>query len=61
MLRGTINDLIAFIRHNRIDDVTVTLPWSADGRIAEIVRRLDELLVNVHLSSDLVAFTLPRA
>ncbi|KAF0109630.1 MAG: sugar transferase, partial [Rhodospirillaceae bacterium] len=32
-----------------------------DGRIVEIVRRLDELPVNVHLSSDLVAFTLPRA
>lgn len=56
---GGLDDLIAYIRRNRIDDIIVTLPWSADKRLDAIVSRLRELPANVHVGSDLVGFRFP--
>ncbi len=57
---GTVNDLFAFAREHRVDDVIVSLPWSAEKRLPEIVSRLKELPVHVRLGSDLVGFMYPR-
>ncbi len=57
---GTVNDLFAFAREHRVDDVIVSLPWSAEKRLPEIVSRLKDLPVHIRLGSDLVGFMYPR-
>jgi putative colanic acid biosysnthesis UDP-glucose lipid carrier transferase len=56
---GRINDLDAYIRRNDVDDVIISLPWSADEQITTMVTKLRELPVNVYLGSDLIGFRLP--
>lgn len=58
---GGLNDLIAFGRSRRCDDVLVSLPWSAEERIRDIVQRLNVLPVCVRLAPDLVSFGYPAA
>jgi Undecaprenyl-phosphate glucose phosphotransferase len=53
---GGLDDLIAFGRNRRCDDVLVSLPWSAEGRIRDILQRLNVLPVCVRLAPDLVSF-----
>jgi len=50
---GNLDDLMDYTRKNHVDDIVVTLPWSADKRLLEIIRRLEELPVTVSLCSDL--------
>lgn len=50
---GTIEDLVAFSRETRVDDAIITLPWSADMRLFNIVSILTELPINVHLGPDM--------
>jgi putative colanic acid biosysnthesis UDP-glucose lipid carrier transferase len=56
---GTFDDVVAFARHNKVDDVVIALPWSADEQITTLVGMLRELPVHVYLGSDLVGFRLP--
>lgn len=55
---GNIDALVRYVRNNKIDDVIVSLPWSAEKRVVAVVDRLRELPVNVFLSSDLAGFKL---
>ena len=57
---GTVGDLLDYARKNRTDDIIVALPWCAEDRIQEVVSRLEDLPVHVHLGSDLAAFTYPN-
>jgi len=57
---GTLDDLLEFAREHRVDDIIITLPWSADKRLFAIINRLMELPVHVRLGSDLVGFMYPR-
>src|SRR5262249_3291243 len=56
---GTIDDLPSYIRGNNVDDVVISLPWSADDRISAMMNKLRELPVNVYLGADLIGFRLP--
>jgi len=56
---GNVIDLPAYIRSNDVDDVFISLPWSADDQIAALINNLRELPVNVYLGADLVGFRLP--
>ena len=58
---GTIDDLVEYARKNELDDIVVTLPWNAESRISEIVRRLNELPVGVRLGSDLAGYAFQRS
>jgi Undecaprenyl-phosphate glucose phosphotransferase len=53
---GTFDDLPSYIRNHRVDDVIVSLAWSADDQIAAIMERLRELPVNVYLGADLIGY-----
>ena len=57
---GTLDDLLGFAREHRVDDIVITLPWSADERLFAIINRLMELPVQVRLGSDLIGFLYPR-
>jgi len=56
---GTIDDLLSYIRNHNVDDVVISLPWSADDQITAMMSKLRELPVNVYLSADLIGFRLP--
>src|SRR5262245_45575967 len=56
---GRLEDLAAYVRNHDVDDVIISLPWSADGEITGMVAKLRELPVNVYLGADLVGFRLP--
>ena len=55
---GNIDDVTPYLRKNsdNVDDVIIALPWSADGKIMELVDKLRELPVGVYLASDLIGF-----
>ncbi|MEO1793899.1 MAG: undecaprenyl-phosphate glucose phosphotransferase [Pseudomonadota bacterium] len=57
-VRGSIDDLISAGRKGEIDQVIIALPQSADRRVAQIARRLEQLPVSLHvvthMASDLV-------
>jgi Undecaprenyl-phosphate glucose phosphotransferase len=56
---GGLDNLASYIRNNDVDDVIISLPWSADDQITMLVDKLRELPVNVYLGSDLVGFRMP--
>ena len=56
---GNLDEMMRFVRANRVDDIIVTLPWNADERLLSIISRLRELPANIHLGSDLVGFRFP--
>jgi len=55
---GSVDDLVGFARNNRIDQVVIALPWSAEDRLLEIMRKLRTLPVDVQLCVDLVGYHL---
>ncbi len=58
--QGRLDDLVELGRGRRIDRVIVTLPWSAEERILQIMRRLKALSVDVLLCPDRIGFSLPK-
>jgi Undecaprenyl-phosphate glucose phosphotransferase len=57
---GTLDDLVTIVRSGEIDDVVITLPWSADERLVDIIHRLRALPVHIYLGSDLIGYHFPR-
>lgn len=55
---GNVNDLLQLARNERIDQVLVALPWSADERHLAILKKLKTLPVDVRLSPDLIGYRL---
>ncbi len=56
---GSLEDLIEYSRKNRIDDVIITLPWSAEMRLSGIIDKLVELPLDIHLGSDMAGLLYP--
>jgi Undecaprenyl-phosphate glucose phosphotransferase len=57
---GDLEDLMNYVRAGKIQDVVITLPWSADRRLVTIIRRLRALPVHIYLGSDLIGYHFPR-
>ncbi|WP_455925132.1 undecaprenyl-phosphate glucose phosphotransferase [Pseudomonas putida] len=55
-LLGNSQDLEQLIREEKVTQVLVALPWSAENRMDYIIRELRRLPVNVLLVPDMVAF-----
>ncbi len=53
---GNLDDLVAYVRQGRVQDVVITLPWSADGRLIDIISKLRALPVHIYLGSDLIGY-----
>jgi len=53
---GTTHDLFEFVRSNRVDEIVICMPWSADKRIAGFLDLLRELPVHIRLASDLAGY-----
>jgi Undecaprenyl-phosphate glucose phosphotransferase len=57
---GNLSDLIDMIRDDRIDQVVVALPWSAEARLQQVVNRLALTPVKIRLAPDLASFVFTR-
>ncbi|WP_223291882.1 undecaprenyl-phosphate glucose phosphotransferase [Defluviicoccus vanus] len=57
---GNLDDLVTYVRRGLIQDVVITLPWSADARLINIIGKLRALPVHVYLGSDLIGYHFPR-
>ena len=55
---GNLQDLVAYARKNRCDEILVALPWSAEQRVMEIIGKLRVLPVHVSLGPDLAGLRL---
>lgn len=55
-LLGNCNDLERLIREEKVTQVLVALPWSAENRMDYIIRELRRYPVNVLLVPDMIAF-----
>jgi polysaccharide biosynthesis protein PslA len=51
---GSSEQLIDYVRSQPIDEIIIALPWSADQRILEILRRFRHLPVPIRLAPDLI-------
>jgi Undecaprenyl-phosphate glucose phosphotransferase len=58
---GTVDDLVTYARYNRVDQIVVALPWSAEQRVLQIFAKLRSLPVDIRLAPDLVGFRLSHA
>lgn len=58
-VRGTIEDLHAFVRRNRVDEIVVALPWRSGGNLIELVQMLKSMPVNVKWCPETIAFQMP--
>ena len=56
---GTTSDLLVYARHERVDEVIVALPLSADRRLKTIFEKLRRLPVDLRLSAEPIAAALP--
>ena len=55
---GGLDELLAFAEHRPVDLVVVALPWSAEARILDCLRRLRQVPADVLLCPDLVGLHL---
>lgn len=53
---GNSYELARLVREERITQILVALPWSADSRIGQVVRELRRMSVKVLLVPDMIAF-----
>jgi Undecaprenyl-phosphate glucose phosphotransferase len=58
-IAGGIEDLVRRFREEPIDEIVIAVPWRASARIAELVKQLKALPVNVRLCPEAVAYELP--
>ena len=55
---GNSDHLINLIRRDLVDQVIIALPWQAEQRVQDLVRRLAMTPVTIRLAPDLVGFSL---
>lgn len=53
---GSLDNLIDMARAQRVDDIIIALPWSAEQRISRITEKLLQIPAHIHLAPDLVLF-----
>jgi Undecaprenyl-phosphate glucose phosphotransferase len=55
---GTVQDLLAYSRCHRIDEVIVALPWSAEERVLRLLAALRPVSSDIRLAPDLIGLRL---
>ena len=57
--RGSVDDLVRYVRMHPVDEIVVALPWQDTRDIQDIAKRLKVVPTNVKLCPDYVGWTLP--
>lgn len=60
-IEGRLNELIEAGRNEAVDKIIVALPQAAEGRIAMIARKLEQLPVSVHIVTHIASDLLEQA
>jgi len=60
-VQGGMSELLEFAKSERIDDIFVALPWTAEMRLFEIFDTLQAIPANLHLSPEIVSSRMERA
>jgi polysaccharide biosynthesis protein PslA len=56
---GNLDTLLRLVRENKVDQVFVALPWSAEERLRNIAMLIATTPVRVHLAPDMAGFQFP--
>lgn len=59
-VRGDVDDLLVFIRSNRVDEIIVAVPWRDDRNIREITAKLQTVAADVKLCPEEISLELPH-
>jgi Undecaprenyl-phosphate glucose phosphotransferase len=59
-VRGTVDELLEVVQSERVDEVIVALPWSAEGRLLELLQKLRSAPTQVRLSPGAIAYRFPN-
>jgi Undecaprenyl-phosphate glucose phosphotransferase len=51
---GTVDDLVAYSRRNRVDEILIALPWGAETRLLDILGRVRSVPANIRLAPDVI-------
>ena len=58
-VRGTVDDLVQFVRGHAVDDIIIALPWRAKDDVRSTIKKLKVVPVNVRLCPEAMGFELP--
>jgi Undecaprenyl-phosphate glucose phosphotransferase len=53
---GNVDRLVELIRENKVDQVFIALPWTAEKRVLQIIGQLSMTPVHIRLAPDLLGF-----
>jgi exopolysaccharide biosynthesis polyprenyl glycosylphosphotransferase len=59
-IRGTVDDLLDALDSERIEEVIIALPWTAESRVLEMLEKLRPLATRVRLAPGEAAYRLPH-
>lgn len=57
---GDVDDLLVFMRSNRVDEIIVAVPWRAGGEVRELTAKLQTIAVDVKLCPEEISLELPN-
>ncbi|MBK20643.1 MAG: undecaprenyl-phosphate glucose phosphotransferase [Rhodospirillaceae bacterium] len=58
--QGNIDDLLMFVRNQRVDQIAIALPWTAQERLENILRRLRTVAADITLCPGTAVFEIPH-
>jgi putative colanic acid biosynthesis UDP-glucose lipid carrier transferase len=56
---GTVDDLLAFARRDRVDTIVIALPWLSSDRIETCIDKLRTIPANIELCPDILRLHVP--
>tara|TARA_R110000868_G_scaffold32036_8_gene116950 strand:+ start:15992 stop:17407 length:1416 start_codon:yes stop_codon:yes gene_type:complete len=59
-IQGDVDDLLVFIRNNRVDEIIVAVPWQNDEEIHRITAKLQTVAADVKLCPEEISLELPH-
>lgn len=58
--KGDVEDLLVFIRNNRVDEIIIAIPWQDDLRIRQITAKLQTVAADVKLCPEEISLEVPN-
>jgi len=57
---GSVDDLLMFVRKNRVNQIIIAIPWAAEERLETLLHSLEAVAADVTLCPGAAAFELPN-
>ncbi len=59
-VRGNVDDLLVFLRKNRVDEIIIAIPWRAGVELRETIKKLQTVAAEVKLCPEEISLGLPH-